>query len=566
MATSTRMLPLGDALVEQGLLKPEKLEEALAEHKRSGRMLGRVLVENGFVTEEQLAKALATQLGVPYVDLRRFDVNPEVVRNLSEMQARRFRALVLEDRRDTYLVGVVDPSDLRTQDEIANLLKRPVEVALITNDQLMHTMDRIYRKTALISEFAREVERDVEVVDLNAMGLTITDEDAPVVRLLQTVFDDAAQVRASDIHIEPQEKNLIVRFRIDGVLHVQAEADPKIASALMVRLKLMAGLDIGEKRLPQDGRISVKSGNYKMDVRMSTIPVQHGESVVLRLLMQSGAPTDLTRSGMPADVFEKFDRIIHAPHGIVLVTGPTGSGKTTTLYGALQRLNESSVKILTCEDPVEYRFAGLNQVQVNEKVDLGFARILRSFLRQDPDIMLVGEIRDQETAEIAARAAMTGHLVLSTLHTNDAPTTPGRLLDLGVPPYMVASTLLAVMSQRLLRLTCKYCAEPWEPSHDEVEWAKEYIGAEIAKANFKRGRGCTRCNGIGYSGRIGVYELLEMTAPLAAAIHSGDPARFEREARQQMGNDTLSRRALDLVIVGDTTLAEAMKVISSAEA
>jgi MSHA biogenesis protein MshE len=556
---------LGHTLVEQGLITPEKLQEALLEHKRSGRQLGRVLVESGAVTEEQVARTVAAQLNVPYIDLRRFDVIPDTVRKITEMQARRFRALVLEDRGETLLVGLVDPTDLRAQDELAMALKRPIDVSMITNEQLVHTIDRIYRKTEQISEYAREVEREVEVVDLNAMSAQITAEDAPVVRLPQTVFDDAAKAHASDIHVEPQEKKLIVRFRIDGVLHVQAEADPRIASALVVRLKLMAGLDIAEKRLPQDGRIAMKTGSHKMDVRMSTMPTQYGESVVLRLLMQSTGPIDLQKSGMPSEIFKRFDKAIHRAHGIVLVTGPTGSGKTTTLYGALQRLNEPSVKILTCEDPVEYRIAGLNQVQVNEKIDLGFARVLRSFLRQDPDVLLVGEIRDAETASIATRAAMTGHLVLSTLHTNDAISTPGRLLDMGVPGYMVASTLLAVMAQRLVRLNCSYCLEAYTPTPDEIQWVKHYLGDEATKHPFKTGRGCSRCNGIGFSGRMGVYEFLEMTEPLAAAVHGEDAPAFERAGREQMAGRTLGRNALDLVIEGKTTIDEAMKVATSSE-
>jgi MSHA biogenesis protein MshE len=563
---TSKTLLLGAALLQHGLVTQEKLDEALAENKRTGRMLGRVLLDMGIVTEEQIARAMSTQLGVPYVDLRRYEINPDTVKKLTEVQARRFRAVILEERSDTFVVGMVDPTDLRAQDELSLALKRPIEVAMITNDQLVHTIDRVYRRTEQITEYAREVERDIEVVDLNAMSAQITDEDAPVVRLLQTVFDDAAKAHASDIHIEPQEKKLIVRFRIDGVLHVQAEADPRIASALMVRLKLMAGLDIAEKRLPQDGRIAVRTGSHKMDVRMSTMPTQYGESVVLRLLMQSSGPIDLQRSGMPAEIFQRFDKAIHAAHGIVLVTGPTGSGKTTTLYGALQRLNEPSVKILTCEDPVEYRIAGLNQVQVNEKIDLGFARVLRSFLRQDPDILLVGEIRDEETASIATRAAMTGHLVLSTLHTNDAITTPGRLLDMGIKGYMVASTLLAVMAQRLVRVNCNYCAKPYVPTPDELEWVKHFMGEEIDKGVFRMGRGCSRCNGIGYSGRMGVYEFLEMTEPLASAVHHEDAPLFESEGRKQMAGRTLGHSALTLALAGKTTIEEAMKVASSAEA
>ncbi|RTL34975.1 MAG: type II/IV secretion system protein [Rhodocyclaceae bacterium] len=560
---------VGAALIEEGFLTEEKLAEALAEQQRTGRLLGRVLLDNLYVTEEQLAKVIAAQQGIVFVDLRRFDVSPEIVQVLTEIQARRFHAIILEDRGDHYVVGFVDPSDLRAQDDLSRLLGKPIDVAVITSEQFSKTADRIYRKTEQIDEYAKEVERDLEresgVVDLGHMDVAIDDMDAPVVKLLQTIFEEAAHMRASDVHIEPQDKKLVVRFRIDGTLHPQLEADPKISSPLMVRLKLMAGLDIGEKRLPQDGRFAIRTGSNRIDIRMSTLPTQHGESVVMRLLMQGRGLLDLDKSGMPAHMVGKFRSIIQSPHGIVLVTGPTGSGKSTTLYAALQELNQPNVKILTCEDPVEYRIPGINQVQVNEKIEFTFARVLRSFLRQDPDILLVGEIRDQETAQIAARAAMTGHMVLSSLHTNDAASTPARLLDMGVPSYMIASSLLAVVSQRLLRVICDYCSEPYRPGHDQIEWFKHYQGDDVSAADFRYGVGCSRCNGVGFTGRVGVYEMLEMTAPLAAAIHKGDAVQFEHLAREQMGSGTLDRQELDLVVKGKTTIAEAMTVVASAE-
>ena len=560
---------LGSALIEQGYLTPDQLNEALAEQQRTGRLLGQVLVENNYVTEEQIARVIAVQQGIPFIDLRRYDVVSATVHVLTEVQARRFRAILLEDRGDAYLVGLADPSDLRAQDELSSLLGRPIDIAVITAEQFNQTVDRIYRKIDQLGEFAKDVERDLDlesgVVDLNQLTISIDDIDAPVVKLLQTIIEEAAKMRASDIHIEPQEKKLVVRFRVDGVLHPQVEADPRISSALLVRLKLLAGLDIAEKRMPQDGRIAVRTGNNRIDIRLSTMPTQYGESVVMRLLIQSQGVRGLEQSGMPADVLEKFNKAIGSPYGLVLVTGPTGSGKSTTLYGALQKLNKPNVKILTCEDPVEYRIAGINQVQVNDKIELSFARVLRSFLRQDPDILLVGEIRDQETAQIAIRAAMTGHLVLSTLHTNDAVSTPARLLDMGVSGFMIATTLLGVVSQRLLRLICTYCAEPYQPKHEEIEWVKHFRGDDLSQANFRHGKGCSRCNGIGFSGRIGVFEMLEMTGPLAAAIHKADPVLFERLGREHMGNDTLEHRAVDLVVGGQTTIAEAMTVVTSIE-
>jgi MSHA biogenesis protein MshE len=560
---------LGSALIKHGYLTQSKLNDALAEQKRTGRMLGRVLIENKYVTEEQMARVIAEQQGLTFVDLRRFEIDPDIVSVLTEIQARRYKAIVLEDRGDSYLVGLADPSNLRDQDELSALIGRPLYVAVITGEQFSKTADRVYRKTDQLDEFAneakRELERDSGVVDLSQLKFSIDDVDAPVVKFLQTVFDEAVQMRASDIHIEPEESKLTVRFRIDGQLHEQVQTDLRIAAALMVRLKLMAGLDISEKRLPQDGGISVRASGKRIDVRLSTIPTLFGESAVMRLLIQSQGLRGLDASGMPAGMLEKFRKIIHSPHGIVLVTGPTGCGKTTTLYGALEILNQRNVKILTVEDPVEYRIAGINQVQVNEKIDLTFARMLRSFLRQDPDILLVGEIRDRETAEISARAAMTGHLVLSTLHTNDAASTPGRLLDMGIPGFLIASTLLGVVSQRLLRIICHDCAEPYKPSTDELAWGRHHFGADLSRANFRRGKGCSRCNGTGYSGRVGVFEMLEMTDALATIIHQGDPVAFESAARASLGAQSVARNALGLVASGETTIAEAMSVVSSAE-
>jgi MSHA biogenesis protein MshE len=560
---------LGTALIKHGFLTQARLNEALEEQKRTGRMLGRVLIENNYVTEEQIGRVIADQQGLPFIDLRRFEVISEVVRVLTEVQARRFKALVLEDREDSYLVGFTDPSNLRAQDELSALVGRPIYVAVISGEQFSKTADRIYRKTDQLDEYAneakRELERDSGVVDLNQLKFSIDDLDAPVVKFLQTIFDEAVQMRASDIHIEPEETKLIVRFRIDGQLHEQVQTDLRIATALMVRLKLMANLDIAEKRLPQDGGISIRTSEKRIDVRLSTIPTMHGESAVMRLLIQSQGMRDLESSGMPALLLEKFKTMIRSPHGIVLVTGPTGSGKTTTLYGALQILNQRNVKILTVEDPVEYRIAGINQVQVNDKINLTFARMLRSFLRQDPDIILVGEVRDHETAEIAARAAMTGHLVLSTLHTNDSASTPGRLLDMGIPGFLIASTLLGVVSQRLVRVICTDCKDAYQPSPDELIWAKHFFGNEVAKVNFRRGKGCSRCNSTGFVGRTAVYELLEMTHTLSAIIHKGDPVEFESAARASLGSHSLERHVLDLVARGETTIAEAMSVVSAAD-
>jgi len=553
---------LGEILVQQKLLSEEQLQFALNEQKRTGRKLGRVFVENGLVTEEQISTAIARQLDIPYINIKFFNIHPETVRLLPETQARRFRAVVLEDRARSLLVGMADPTDLFAYDEISRTLKRAIELAVVNETELLHTIDRIYRRTEEITDFARELEQDLgeSHVDFGALGLTPGLEEAPIVKLLQSVFDDATQVRASDIHIEPQESRLQIRFRIDGVLHLQTEADIRIASALALRLKLMSDLDISEKRLPQDGRFVIKVRNQSIDVRISTMPTQYGESVVMRLLNQGGGILTLDAIGMPADMVQRLRRVIRRPNGLVLVTGPTGSGKTTTLYGALAELNSLERKLITVEDPVEYRLPGINQVQVNERIELSFARVLRSALRQDPDVVLVGEMRDQETAQIGMRAALTGHLVLSTLHTNDAASTPIRLLDMGVPHYMVASSLQAVLAQRLVRLVCESCVTDYTPLPAEREWLQLELGDAVDQYQYKHGRGCSHCNGTGYRGRTGVYELLEMTNAVAHAANSGDHGEFIRIAQKQMAGETLRRHAVELVMAGKTTVSEAMRI------
>jgi len=553
---------LGDTLIAQKIISQEQLKLALEQQKKSGRRLGRILIEQGFANDEQICEAISRQLNIPYVNLKQQNVNAELVRRLPETQARRFRAIVLEERRGGYLVGMADPTDLFAYDEVARLLKRDIEAAVVGEAALLQTIDRVYRRTDQISGLAKELERDVgEVyIDFGVLGTGVGAEEAPVVKLLQSIFEDAVQVNASDVHIEPQEKRLQIRFRIDGALMPQTETDGKIAPALALRLKLMAGLDISEKRLPQDGRLMVSVREQKIDVRMSTMPCQYGETVVLRLLNRLGALQSLDRLGMPDDVRQRFSDIMRRTAGMVLVTGPTGSGKTTTLYAALGEVNTPDRKIITVEDPVEYRLGGITQVQVNEKIELTFARVLRSTLRQDPDVILIGEIRDEETAQIGLRAALTGHLVLSTLHTKDAANTPLRLIDMGAPGYMVAASVHAVLAQRLVRLNCESCAADSSPDAHEARWLDSVIGERWHGQRFRRGPGCAHCNRTGYAGRTGVYEMLEMTSDLARAANHADPNAFLDAARAQLEGRTLTDAALKLAFAGRTTVAEVMKV------
>jgi len=558
---------LGEILLQQGLLTEQQLRDALEEQKRSGRKLGRVFVDKGYVSEEQISNALARQLQVPYVNLKQFTVKPELANRLPEAQARRFRALVLEDAGSFLRVAMADPTDLFAYDEITRFLKREIQLAVVTETLVLQTIDRVYRRTEEISGLAQELGQELGEtgIDFNALGGGTTVEDAPVVRLLQSVFEDAVGVRASDIHIEPQEARLIIRFRIDGVLHVQTEADPKIASALVLRLKLMSGLDISEKRLPQDGRFQVKARNNQVDVRISTMPVQFGESVVMRLLNQNSGLLGLERLGMPEHILARMQDAVQRPSGMILVTGPTGSGKTTTLYSALAEINTPERKIITVEDPVEYRLPRINQVQVQEKIELTFGRVLRSALRQDPDVILVGEMRDQETVEVGLRAAMTGHMVLSTLHTNDAISTPIRLMDMGAPRYMVAMSLRMVLAQRLVRVVCDGCAEEVQLQPAEAEWLRHELQGIQMKPRFLRGTGCSQCNATGFQGRTGVYEMLEMTRPVVHAANDSDPSRFMEAARRQMEGHTLRRHAAMLAVKGVTTVEEAMRVSSQVD-
>jgi len=558
---------LGDVLVAQKAISQDQLKSALEQQKKSGRKLGRVLIEQGFVNDEQICEAISRQLNIPYINLKFYNFNQEVVRRLPEVQARRFRAIVLEDRRANMLVGMADPTDLFAFDELGKILQREIEVAVVSEALLLQTIDRVYRRTEEISGLAKELERDIgdSYVDFGALGAGVGAEEAPVVKLLQSVFEDAVQVNASDVHIEPQEGKVQIRFRIDGALNPQTDVDSRIGPALVLRLKLMAGLDISEKRLPQDGRLNVIVREQKIDVRMSSMPTQYGESVVLRLLNRKATLQRLDRLGMPGDMLQRFQQLLQRTAGMILVTGPTGSGKTTTLYAALAELNTVDRKILTVEDPVEYRLPGINQVQVNEKIDLSFARVLRSTLRQDPDVLLIGEIRDQETAQIGLRAALTGHLVFSTLHTKDAASTPIRLVDMGAPSYMVATSVHAVIAQRLVRLICESCTEDRGPDAQDGRWLEAVLGSDWAGRKYRHGRGCSHCNGTGYAGRTGVYEMLEMTPDLVRAANKADPNTFIDAAHVHLKGRTLTDHAIALVVAGRTTVSEAIKVAVQVE-
>jgi MSHA biogenesis protein MshE len=556
---SRKKIRLGDLLVQQEIITEEQLQQALKEQKSSGRRLGQTLVDLKLVEEDELLGMLSQQLRVPFVRLANFQFDNEVVHRLPETVARRYRAIALSDNQDGLLVGMSDPMDIFAYDELVKILKRPFQQAVIRESELLQSLDVVYGNKSEISQFAEELEGELsnDAFDLANLGDT-TNEEAPVVRLLQSVFEDAVTARASDIHIEPDETVLRIRQRVDGQLHEQIIKEKRISAALVLRLKLMCGLNISEKRIPQDGRFSFLIKGKPIDVRLSTMPVQYGESVVMRLLNQSEGLLDLNASGMPADILQRFRHLIKRPHGIVLVTGPTGSGKTTTLYGALNEVNQPDTKIITAEDPIEYRLPRLTQVQINTKINLDFATVLRAALRQDPDIILVGEMRDVETAEIGLRAAMTGHLVLSTLHTNDAVASATRLIDMGMEPYLVASALLGIVAQRLVRKVCSNCKTEYEPTIQEKVWLEHLAGH--SDGEFYVGGGCYQCSNTGYKGRLGVFELLEFDEFMLESLRNNDQNRFAQLVRASDRFRSLGQCALDLALNGGTSLEEVFRV------
>jgi MSHA biogenesis protein MshE len=567
-ATETRKkIRLGDLLVENGIISNQQLEQALGTQKQTGNKLGRTLIELGFIDEESLLDLLSRQLAIPLVDLRHYRFDRDLIHRLPETAARRFRCIPLAEQGDGYLVGMADPTDIFAFDEVARLLGRPVYAAVVRESDLLRTFDSVYRRTEEISDLAEELGQELAESDFDVAQLAASDEvtDAPVVKLLQSLFEDAVQVGASDIHIEPDENALRIRQRIDGVLQEQVMNEKRIANAVVLRLKLMAGLNISEKRLPQDGRFNIKVKGRNIDVRLSTMPIQHGESVVMRLLDQSSGMLELGHLGMPEELMRRLRRVLRHPSGMVLVTGPTGSGKTTTLYAALQELNIPDRKIITVEDPVEYRLPRINQVQVNPRIGLEFATVLRAALRQDPDVVLVGEMRDQETAEIGLRAAMTGHLVLSTLHTNDAISTADRLLDMGAQGFLLASSLRAIIAQRLVRRVCESCAEPHMPDAQQQSWMVSACGESADFSRLRRGRGCTHCNNTGYRGRIGVYEYLEPDEAMLSALRRSQMDDFARAAHANRLYRPLMNVALDYALTGLTSLDEAQRLAGEVE-
>ena len=564
---------LGDLLVADGLLTAEQLKKALAEQKGSPEKLGSVLIRLNFVNEDQLIGFLSRQYGVPSITLGQLDIDPDVLKLVPAPIARKYEVIPVRRMGNSLALAMADPTNVFALDDISFMTNLQVLPLVASQTAIKKAVDRNYEsKTEAISSVLSDMQTDlsnVEVVEEGEEGAKVdvfelkeSADEAPVVKLVNMVLVDAIQKGASDIHFESYEKIFRIRFRIDGVLHEMLAPPKRLESAILSRLKIMSNLDIAERRLPQDGRIKLRYNSREIDFRVSTLPTIFGEKAVLRILDKEALKLDMTQLGFDEWSLEKFSAAIHQPYGMVLITGPTGSGKTTTLYSGIHTINSPDVNIMTAEDPVEYNLKGVNQVQINEGVGRTFAAALRSFLRQDPDVILVGETRDLETAQISIRAALTGHLVFSTLHTNDCPSTIARLLDMGIPSFLVASSLLLVLAQRLGRKVCKQCREPYDADEESlVQYG--HVPTGKGKMQFYKGKGCATCNFTGMKGRIAIYEVMPVGEDLRSAILKNASTAELRAIAETAGMRSLRQAGLMKVIEGTTTIEEVLRVTLS---
>ena len=548
---------LGDLLVQTGNLTEENLQSVLAEQRSSKKRLGEILVEKKLLSERQLAEVLSRQLKIPLISLARYRPMGEALRMVPESVARRLELVplaILDNNR--LMVAMADPLNVLSIDEVRILTGMDVEVGIATPTEIFRDLDKFYQVQGSLDDAMVEVvESTGGAVDLDREGKTASADDAPVVKLVNSIMEQAVREMASDIHIEPFEKVTRVRYRVDGSLFDAIDFPRKLHPAVSSRIKIMANIDISEKRRPQDGRIMIKALNRNIDLRVSTLPTIYGEKVVLRLLDQSNAMVGLEKLGLDQDDREMVDEIISSPYGIILVTGPTGSGKSTTLYSVLERLSKPEVNIISVEDPVEYTMTGINQIQVNERAGLTFSEALRSILRQDPDKIMVGEIRDMDTAQLAVRAALTGHLVLSTLHTNDAPSASIRLSEMGIAPFLVSSSLLAVIAQRLVRKLCENCRQ----EYTVPEQIAKDVGMTPGSRAF-RPVGCENCRGTGYRGRSGIYEIMRVDDKIKNLILEGAAGFRIQKAAVEGGMRSLRDSGLRKVQDGLTSLEEVLQV------
>ncbi|WP_287194781.1 GspE/PulE family protein [Syntrophothermus sp.] len=552
---------LGELLLQAGAITEDQLQQALKLQKEAGpgQRLGDILVKNGFVTEAELARALEEQLGIRSIDLKIAPIDVEVARRIPENLARRHTAIPVQVVDGALIVAMKDPLDMLAVQDIRLVTGMPVTPLLASEKDILDTIENVFSQRRAAEQAARDASRMQEEAAAQAAA-ALDIESAPAVRLVNSLIENAVRSRASDIHIEPSEKRMRVRNRVDGVLHEVLSTDIRAHAPVVSRIKVMAGLNIAEKRIPQDGKIVTRVDGRPVDLRVATMPTAYGEKVAIRILDRASFFIDKSQLGLSPEDIEKFNRLVSRPWGIILVTGPTGSGKTTTLYAMLAEMDSERKNIATLEDPIEYDMEGISQTQINVQAGLTFASGLRTMLRQDPDIIMVGEIRDEETAEIAARAALTGHLVLSTLHTNDAASTVIRLMDMGLMPYLIASSLAGVIAQRLVRKVCPDCREKYDAGPEE----KRILGMPEDEALLLvRSGGCVACRGTGYRGRTGVFEIMEVDGELRKLINRGVSADEVREAALLKGMVPLWEDCRRKVLEGITTLEEALRVTSS---
>ncbi len=563
---------LGDLLVADGLLTPAQLQKALGEQKGSTEKLGSVLIKLGFINEEQLIGFLSRQYGVPSITLAQLEIDPAVLRLVPAPIAKKYEVIPVRKMGSSLAVAMADPTNVFALDDIAFMTNLQVLPLVASQSAIRKAIDRHYEsKTEAIASVMQDMSTDlanVEVVEgdeeersaqVDILELKESGGEAPVVKLVNMVLVDAIQKGASDVHFETYEKVFRIRFRMDGVLHEMLAPPKRLESAILSRIKIMSNLDIAERRLPQDGRIKLKYGTREIDFRVSTLPTIFGEKAVLRILDKDALQLDLTKLGFDSWSLEKFNAAIRQPYGMVLITGPTGSGKTTTLYSAIHTINAPDVNIMTAEDPVEYNLKGVNQLQVNEGIGRTFAAALRSFLRQDPDVILVGETRDVETAQISIRAALTGHLVFTTLHTNDCPSTIARLLEMGIPPFLISSSLLLILAQRLARRLCAACKEPYEVDEETLA-PYGHVPTGRGKVTLHKGKGCPTCSFTGMKGRVAIYEVMPISEELKDAILRTATIAAIREIAQSQGMKTLRQAALLKVLAGTTSIEEVLRV------
>ncbi|RMF09555.1 MAG: type II secretion system protein GspE [Candidatus Neomarinimicrobiota bacterium] len=543
---------IGEILIEAGVLTPEQLHEGLKKQKETGEPLGRVLAKLGFLTEHDFIIALSQQLDLPYLFLDNYNFDPEVKNLIPEEYARHNKIIPLFRIDSTLMIGISDPSNIDIFDELSRMTKMEIEPTLCAESEILESLDEIYGA----SKDMESVMQKIRTMDRGSTQRP--DQESPMIQLVELMFQQAVKMKASDIHVEPEENLLRVRYRIDGVMQTVYEHPAELQDEIISRIKVMSSLNITEKRVPQDGRFNMTIGEKRFDFRVSTLPTVYGENVVIRILDQSAIQMKLEDLGMAPETFKSFNRVLHEPNGIILVTGPTGSGKSTTLYAALNSINTPDKNIITVEDPVEYRLPLIRQSNVNHKIGLTFAAGLRSILRQDPDIIMVGEIRDSETATVAVQAAMTGHLVLSTLHTNDTVSSATRLIEMGVEPFLVAASTKAILAQRLVRRICDRCKETYDPEPEIIE---ELNLTKVAgKIKFSRGKGCKHCRNTGYKGRLGLYEILEITESLRRLIVANAGYDDLLDQALDEGLIQLKYDGIRKVIQGQTTLEEVLRV------